>query len=437
MANGYGGSSSSTSAQTTAKTSLVNTIDKVSVNTSTMNSLANYRTVYVAGSADAIFSIQVSRSSNGQFYDFNTGLFSATYGSQSRLKNLSPGNISIAFPASSSGDVYTIYIWPEPHFNTEMSFGTNKLRHVQQIEQIGTDATVTFKVDTIGYLTAFTLGTSTGSTLNTYSNSSAPTLSFTKTQIAVTANAANHGVSITTPTSPTTNTGKYDSNALYWETGNYVANGAGTNSTTLILDSVDGLHVGMQVSKINSVFQSALRSITAIDTATKTLTLDGNETWSNDHVILFRAYGVSLIDKAIDIKLFTDNTLVELGQVETKIRTALTSSKTESQAIDVVGTAGIGIGSSVRIKGLNNSTEESATTITGVSGSLTEGTITLENATLEASADNPVRAGTIVYVDGTSDKVFLTGNISVNKYPTASQDIFLDISKFLTLGTAS
>jgi hypothetical protein len=423
---------------------MANTIDEVSVNTSTMSTLVNNRSIRVTGSTDAIFSLQVSRSSDSRFYDFSTGLFSATYSSQSRLKNLSPGRTNISFPASPSGDTYTIYVWPEPHFNTEMASGKNKLRHVEQITQVGSDATITFKVDTIGYLTAFTLGTLTGSTLNTYSNSSAPTLSFVKTQIANVANTANHGVSITAPTHPTTNVGTYDSNAFYWstvaadhETTSASSHDAGATSTALVLNNVDGLYIGMHVSVIESgSVTSTMPTITAIDTDTLTVTLSAAQTWAITKDITFRAYGVSLIDKAIGIKLFTSNAKVDLGQVSTTIRTELTSDIAETGEINVKGTGGIGAGSGVRIKGLNKSTEEDETTITVVDGSLTEGTIVLENATLEASADYPIRVGTVVYVDGTSNEVFLTGNISVNKYPTASQDIFLDISKFLTLGTA-
>ena len=194
----------------------------------------------------------------------------------------------------------------------------------------------------------------------------------------------------------------------------------------------------MHVSVIETIGALAtMPTITAIDTDTLTVTLSAAQTWAITKDITFRAYGVSLIDKAIGIKLFTSNAKVDLGQVSTTIRTELTSSIVETGEINVTGTGGIGAGSGVRIKGLNKSTEEDETTITEVDGGLTDGTIVLENATLEASADDPIRVGTVVYVDGTSNEVFLTGNISVNKYPTDDQDIFLDISKFLTLGTAS
>mgnify|MGYP001348062965 CR=1 FL=1 len=107
--------------------------------------------------------------------------------------------------------------------------------------------------------------------------------------------------------------GKWNEKALYWQSGNYTANGAGSSSTSLTLTSVDDLFVGMQVAYVNSVFQTALRAITAINTSTKTVTLDGAETWSDTHVIIFRAYGTRLINSAIGAKLQFHPTIVPHG----------------------------------------------------------------------------------------------------------------------------
>ena len=54
--------------------------------------------------------------------------------------------------------------------------------------------------------------------------------------------------------------GEWDDSDIYWESGNYTANGAGTSATSLILTSVDGLYIGMQLSHVNSVFQTEERS---------------------------------------------------------------------------------------------------------------------------------------------------------------------------------
>ncbi len=410
-------------------TSKTNLITSVSVDASKMKTASTSRSVQVVGDNGAVFSLQVSRSSDNRFYDFSTSTFSATYSSQSRLTNLSPGNTSIIFPAASGGDTYTVYIWPEPHFNTELNFGENKLRYTQEIEQLGTNAVVTFTTDTsISTISATSMGSSSGSSTSSYSQGGAPTVNIVDTQLTVPSSASDHGVYIT-ETGSLSVKGTWNSNALYWQTGNYVANGAGTDSTALILDSVDGLHVGMQVAYVNSVFQTALRAITAINTTTKTVTLDGNETWSNDHVILFRAYGIDLISSAININLTLANSTVRLGQLSTTLRTNVSS----GVEADVNGTTGIGAGAIARCRFIDNSTSTSASKISAVSGSTTAGTITISNAEFAAGGF----VGDIIYIDNFSNLIFLTGDISITKYPTANQTIYIDTSKFLTAGAAS
>ena len=413
----------------TPKTNLITGVD---INSSTMKAVSNVRYVKVNGDDDAIFSLQVSRSSNGQFYDFSTNAFSATYGSQSRLTNLSPGSTSIVFPAASGGDTYTIYVWPEPHFNTELRYGTNKLRYTQQIEQLGTNAVVTFTTDTsISTISATSMGTSSGPSTNSYSQSNAPTVNIVDTQLTVPSSASDFGVYIVGANDDVGWTrGTWNSNALYWQTGNYVANGAGTDSTALILDSVDGLHVGMQVAYVDSVFQTALRAITAINTTTKTVTLDGNETWSNDHVILFRAYGVDLISSAININLTLTNSTVRLGQLSTTLRTDI---GTGQATANVNGTTGIGAGAIARCKFIANETSTSVSKISAVSGSTTAGVITVTNSEFQSGGF----VGDIIYIDNFSNLIFLTGIISIIKYPTADQTIYIDISKFIKAGAAS
>jgi hypothetical protein len=411
-----------------------NLITSVNVDASKMKTASTSRSVRVVGDSNAVFSLQVSRSSNGQFYDFSTNTFSATYGSQSRLTNLSPGSTSIIFPAASSGDTYTVYVWPEPHFNTQLSFGKNKLRYAREIEQAGTNAVVAFTTDTsISTISATSMGASSGSSINSYTQSNAPTVNIVDTQLTVPSSASDYGVKISDGfliNETILNSGTWNSNALYWQTGNYVAKGSGTDSTALILDSVDGLYIGMQVAYVDSVFQAALRAITAIDTKTKTVTLDGNETWSDDHVILFRAYGVDLISSAININLVLANPRVRLGQLSTTLRTDIGSGQSTA---NVNGTTGIGKGAVARCKFIANETSTSVSSISVVSGSTTAGTITVTNSEFQSGG----HVGDIIYIDNFSNLIYLTGDISITKYPTADQTIYIDTSKFLTAGAAS
>ena len=260
-------------------------------------------------------------------------------------------------------------------------------------------------------------------------------------QISVQAVAADYGFFLNNTTT-NLNNGTWNQGAMYWQSSNYTADGGGTDSTSLTLTSVDGLVVGMQVSSINSVYQEELRSITAINTSTKTVTLDGNETWSDTHVIIFRAYGPSLISQAIDIKLSVDSTTAKLGQITTSIDDELTSNVTAGADINVNGTLGISKGATIRMRGLNKSSSESACTVSAVDsvangGGINGGAIQLANGQLEASSDRPIRTKTKIYIDGSSNELFLTGNINVTKFPDTNQNIYIDTDKMLTAGTAT
>jgi hypothetical protein len=216
-----------------------------------------------------------------------------------------------------------------------------------------------------------------------------------------------------------------------------VANGAGSNSSSLTLTSVDGLIIGMQVGTINGTDRTfGLKSITAINTDTKTVTLDGNESWSDTHVILFRAYGADLINTAVGIKLQLEDTLVELGETTTTLRSAITSNIASGSSIDVNGTTGISAGTVIKMKGLEKSTDSGAATIGNITASTTQGEIQILNARIPG-ATRTVRAKTKITVIGSSEKVFLTGKIKISKYPAANQVIYLDTVKLLQVGSAA
>ena len=417
----------------------MNLIKSATIEQKPMRAGAANRSLIVVGDPNAIFHVRISRSSDAKIYDFSLNSFQTAVTSQSRLKNQSPGEISIAFPAAASGDTYSLQITADANSNTAFESGKNKLVQTVTFSQRG-NSTITFTASGTG-ITNTALGDSTGSSSDSFTETSAPKVVIDELQLTVPDAVSDNGFFITT-TEKDLNNGTWDSGALYWQTGNYVANGAGTDATALILDSVDDLFVGMQVGVIAGTAQPALRTITAINTTTKTLTLDGNATWLDDGVILFRAYGLRLIKQVIGIGFSLVNPTVRLGQTTTSIDDELTSNKTGSADINVNGTLGIGVGATVRIRGLEKSEDEGACTVASVDsssngGGVTGGSMVLSNYKLKASAAKPVRSKTKIYIDGSSNKVFLSATIGVYKYPLAAQIIYVDINKILTKGTAS
>ena len=417
----------------------MNLIKSATIEQKPMRAGAANRSLIVVGDPNALFHVRISRSSDAKIYDFSLNSFQTAITSQSRLKNQSPGEISIAFPAAASGDTYSLQITADANSNTAFESGKNKLVQTITFSQRG-NSTITFTASGTG-ITNTDLGNSTGSSSDSFASLSSPTVVVRDLNVMVPDAVADYGYLITT-TEKDLNNGTWDSGALYWQTGNYVANGAGTDATALILDSVDDLFVGMQVGVIAGTAQPALRTITAINTTTKTLTLDGNATWLDDGVILFRAYGLRLIKQVIGIGFSLVNPTVRLGQTTTSIDDELTSNKTGSADINVNGTLGIGVGATVRIRGLEKSEDEGACTVASVDsssngGGVTGGSMVLSNYKLKASAAKPVRSKTKIYIDGSSNKVFLSATIGVYKYPLAAQIIYVDINKILTKGTAS
>jgi len=409
----------------------MNLIKSATIEQKPMRTGASNRSLIVVGDPNSIFHVVISRSSDTKIYDFSLNSFQAAITSQSRLKNQSPGQTSIAFPAAASGDTYSLQITADANSNTAFESGKNKLVQTITFSQRG-NSKITFTASGTG-ITNTALGDSTGSSSDSFTETSAPKVVIDELQLTVPNAASDNGFFITT-TERDLNNGTWGSGALYWQTGNYVANGAGTNATALILDSVDDLFVGMQVAVIAGTAQAELRAITAINTTTKTLTLDGNETWANDNVILFRAYGPRLIKEAIGIGLSLTNPTVNFGKTTTTLRTELTGSAT---AFDVNGNFGVSKGATIRMRGLKKDSSASECTVSGVGTSASAGTITIANGGANASSTRPIRVKTVIYIDGSSNKVFLNGTLSISKYPAAAQTINVDMNKILTIGTAS
>tara|TARA_R100001163_G_scaffold58297_1_gene46562 strand:- start:555 stop:1817 length:1263 start_codon:yes stop_codon:yes gene_type:complete len=417
-------------------------ITSVTLDKSRITAVATNINVLVESTSNAIYSVEITRSSDGRNYDFVTNVFESSRTGNSRLRNKSIGSFNIAIPAASSGDTYTIGVFAEPHFNTMLDLGTdNDFYETFIVEQVGS-AVLTLSTDGSSIENATVLGTSTGSTADSFSGTNRPTITMEDFLLTVPETADDFGAFITTPRSALDkNIGKWNEKALYWQSGNYTANGAGSSSTSLTLTSVDDLFVGMQVAYVNSVFQTALRAITAINTSTKTVTLDGAETWSDTHVIIFRAYGTRLINSAIGAKLQLDESKVKLGQITTSVDDEITSNVSDGGNINVNGTLGIGSGSTMRMRGLEKNEDAGATIISAVDnsangGGITGGAITIENCRIVATSDRPVRTKTTIYVDGSSNQLFLSGKLLISKYPSANQTIYVDTSKIFTAGTA-
>ena len=416
----------------------------MSFDTSNISSYASNRSIVVEGDPDAVFSLQVYRASDTTFYNFETRLFGTAVTSKSRLKNQKPGSFPIAFPTNGSGDTYSIYIWPEPHFNTELAFGKNKLRYESRVRQSSADGTLTILTDgSITNYSSQTIGTLKGVATTTYTSTTGPTIPLNIDRFLTSvAHSSNHGVKITDPESEESwDKGTWGTDYLYWQTtaADYETTSGsdhdtGATSTALVLNSVTGLYIGMHVSVIESGSVTAtMPTITDINENTLTVTLSAAQTWASGKDITFRAYDSSLIKQASGIGIYpTNDFTVKLAPDSTKLRTAITGNQTTA---NVIGTVGISKDALVRCTFIEKDNDtENACKVSAVTGHVTEGVIAIANGTFTSKG---AEVGSVIYIDVFSSFVSLGGNIVITKFPRSNHNIYIDISKILTAGTAS
>ena len=113
---------------------MAKTITNFNIDLSDMPAVGGTRVFSIRGDVGAIFSLEVKQE-DGYYYNFTTGLFSAT---RSRLKQKAVGanglyTGSIVFPEVTDNDQYDIYLFAEPAFDTvhakykEIRFGDGTL----------------------------------------------------------------------------------------------------------------------------------------------------------------------------------------------------------------------------------------------------------------------------------------------------------------------
>ncbi len=413
-----------------------NNIKSIFFNKNIFDANSNVVELTVEGSSNAVFNMTVERSSDNRKYNFSTKTFEASVTSSSTLKNAIAGKYQINIPAAASGDTYTFIIIPIKE--TEITFGKNNLHFQTTIEQKGS-ARVVVRATGDGFA-GQDIGDLTHASTKTFYAATAPVIKAQDLQLVVSPAATDFGYFLKNILPNNPNLGTFQNDVFYWETTeNIVTNAAGdgVSGNTVTVADLSNLVVGMELTYHRGTTEPASSTtITDINVTTKTIVFSSNSPFAHGSTMTFRAYGFRLIKKAIGISLDLSVPQLRLGQVTTSVRTAITGGQS---TIDVNGMTGIGKGSEIRMRGLDKSTSSSATTVSAVDNTngLTQGVLTISNAETSASASRPIPAKTKIYIDGSSNEVFLTAVIYIYKFPQANQTVILDLDRVLTIGLGS
>ena len=404
-------------------------IRNINIDTSSLKAEAIGRVLNVNATSNAKYIVRVSRSSDTNLYNFDTDAFAAE-SSNSNFNGVGSQQIAISFPAAASGDTYTINIFSTN--GAEILGSSNKLFKSITLQQVS-NGTITFTATGTGF-TNTNVDTSTGSTIDSFAASSTPTVVMNEKQITVTDAASDYGYFITSTTSDLNN-GEWDSGAFYWQTTEAIVTnpaGDGVSGNTVTVADLTGLVVGMTlVYHKGTTAPGSATTISDINISTKTITFSTSTAFEESETMTFRAFGPNLIKKAIGIDFTITNPTVRLGQTTARVRTELTSA---GPNIDVSGTAGIGSGATIRMRGLDKSSSASRCVVNVVTASQTAGSFSISNGEFLASSDHPIRVKTKIYIDGSSNQVFLSGTININRFSQSNETVYIDMSKITTQG---
>jgi len=407
-------------------------INTLTIGTTDMPNAVTTRNFVVFGEIGATFTMIALQVGTQKFYNFNSGEFELGHNSNSNLivtLNQKKYRNKIVFPEG-SGE-YVIKLIP--------SEGTiiNSGIITKSITKLGTNATLTFTLGTnnaVNYAT-FPTKESSGS-IDSTSNIS---FDWDVNNWNGVADAGSYGLIVTNET--TSGIPIIPENYWYFTTTEAVADnpaGDGEDSTTVTVADVTDLGVGTELyyhkgttvptNKAGSAVGTT--TISAIDTETKTITFSQAVAFEDTETMTFRAYGRSAINTAIDTDLqFTSTTLSTTSLTQT-----VRADSSASTTITLNDTLGISGGSTIKYKGFNvNNTSNNRVVSVATpdpNGVASDGAITVELA-------QTLRAGTVLTFGYVYKTVNLTGNITVNKYPTTNRSIYFDIDKIITVGTQS
>ena len=401
----------------------MNKIYNFQIDLSDMPTEETVRSFTVTGDRDSEFIIYIVEDGTIKYYDWVTEAFELGHNdTNNNLKVTISGKSysnNIKFP--SGGGTYVIKLLASE--GTEVQ-GTNKHIISKSITKQTANAVVTFKAATTNTANYDTFPTTT----STGGSTSVGNFDFNWDIVNASTDAGGFGLRLT---------GDYNSivqRSWYFTTTDTV-NGAITSSTTVVIDDLTDIVVGMIISGVSSGSLSGEPTILSIDTTTKTLTLNAAQTFADGITLTFKARGSSVIKDAIGLDVtFTQYPTVTPTLLTQSVRADVASSTT----VTLSSTHGVAGGNLIRYSGVgvNNSSGNLITSVTPDCPDPGDGTLDNDGLMVVQLAQD-LAAGTVLTFHDIFKTINFTGNIVINSYPDANRTIYLDLDRYITVGADS
>jgi hypothetical protein len=387
-----------------------------------MPSTETSRNLSVFGDVGATFMLFILESGTLKYYDFESKSFELGHNDKNNnlIETLTTGSYttSITFPAG--GATYVIKVLPG--VDTEINGGVI----TKSITQVASTPTVTFKPKTANTSNYSTFPTSTSS--GSVGDSAQFTFDWDVTNVS----NDSHGFGLKSAYlfasdfgGPDTSLPRALAGDSWWFTQTTATTvGAVTASRTIIVDDLTGIGLGSTITAGTGL--SGTPSITGINKDEKQITLSTIQTISSGVTLTFQARGAKQMHYAHDADFsFGGPLLLEAAKVTKTIRAG-----SSGQDINLNGTYGIAGGNTVTLFGLGID-NSSANAVTSVTASSSAGSVEVQNSQSDLTTNS-----TITFL-GCYQVISITGEITVDRYPTSNLEVYLDIDKIITVGAAS
>lgn len=407
-------------------------ITNILIDTSTIPAVGKNKYLEIQGDVGAQCLLQVV-ASNNTFYNFETNTFTSTHSPLNVKKVIltsSSYSTRIYFPAATGVD-YFVLVTKEPLSDTNILQGA----YIQKIST-ATNTTLTFA--------AATTNTNKYTTDPAFSN-----ISVVGSSAATSSTLVSPSASAVTVNNATTDAGSFGFNLkkesvedkdFYFETTDTV-DGAITSATSVKVDDLTNIVVGMTVHAVSSGSLTGTPKITAIDINTKTLTLGTAQTFADGITLTFRATGFTVINSAIGSDITYNS-----GNVSNTVRTnnqiiTVRAAVNNSTNITVNKTQGIPGGSVCLFNGVgvdNTSTNNINVVTPDPSGGDGDGLFTCDVAqTLTEGTKLSFKSIDTTAKSGPFTSLACNFSLNVNSFPLSNHTINLNLDNIIKPGTAS
>ena len=383
-------------------------INSFEINTLDASAAVERRNINIVGEVGAEFFILVVQDGTQKFYNFKQETFEDGHALNSNLQvTMSKKKYKNSILLPDGGGVFIVKLIA---LNGTTLFKKKSSTLSKKITKASGDVTITFS--------PFSNTDSAYNTFDTFTSvgfNNQVVTSFNNTVVNTESDAAGFGLILISASNFIT-----EDNFFYSVTD--TVDGTTSSSTTVVVDDLTGIVVGTEIHGVSSGSLAGKPSVTSIDALTKTLTLSAAQSFANDITLTFRSYGKENIENSLG--LIFSISRYPLVSAEGVVRKTRTDSN--STTLNMDSTYGVGKKSTLKGRGVPKGTEVAAVN-TADMGDSNNAVITTSVPTA-TSAGEPITFNSVIAAR-------ITGTITVDQFPAANANLFLDLDTIINVGT--